>query len=172
MFRTSAFALVAFLALTGPQTSAAQEDAQPAAPSAMPMWLISCSNQVNVDELLCEFSQSIVLTNQAGQSQRVATASFQRVVGATGIEAVFSLPFEVSLQDDVALLVDDAPLGSLAWQSCDAGGCYATGPVEESWMQAMRAGAQLGTALKARDGRDITFSFNLDGFSRAADMLP
>jgi len=169
MIRRPHIALGAILAMTTIQPAAAQEAAEPAAP---PMWLISCSNQASFDELLCEFSQSIILTNQAGQSQRVATASFTRVVGATGFDAVFSLPYEVSLQDDVTLSVDETMLGTLSWQSCDAGGCYARGPVANAWMQAMRAGHQLSAALKARDGRDITFTFALNGFSRAADMLP
>jgi invasion protein IalB len=78
----------------------------------------------------------------------------------------------VSLQDAVRLSVDETELGTLAWQSCDAGGCYATGPVADAWLQAMRAGEQLAAILTARDGREITFTFALDGFTRAADMLP
>lgn len=169
MIRITAIASGAVLALTTALTVAAQEAAEPAGP---PKWLVSCSNHINFDELLCEFSQSIILTNQAGQSQRVATASFTRVRGETGTDAVFSLPYEVSLQDEVTLSVDENTLGTLSWRSCDAGGCYASGPVEDAWMQAMRRGNQLAAVLKARDGRDITFTFALDGFSRAADMLP
>ncbi len=169
MIRLTAIATLAMLTAAGGLPAAAQEAAEPA---AGPMWLISCSNQINVDELLCEFSQSIVLTNQAGQSQRVATASFARVAGETATEAIFSLPYEVSLQREVTLSVDDTALGSLSWQSCDAGGCYASGPIEEASVQAMRAGGQLAATLQARDGREITFTFALEGFSRAADLMP
>jgi invasion protein IalB len=169
MIRTTVILAGVLLAQTSALPVAAQEAPAPAAP---PKWLISCSNQVSFDELLCEFSQSIVLTNQAGQSQRVATASFMRVVGETGTEAVFLLPYEVSRQNEVSLSVDDTVLGTLSWQSCDANGCYAGGPVEDTWLQAMRSGNQLSAALVARDGREITFSFALDGFTRAADMLP
>ena len=169
MIQMTAIAASGALALATAIPGVAQEVPAPPAP---PMWLISCSNQANFDELLCEFSQSIVLTNQAGQSQRVATASFTRVMGASGMNAVFSLPYEVSLQDAVRLSVDETELGTLAWQSCDAGGCYATGPVADTWLEAMRAGNQLAAMLTARDGREITFTFALDGFTRAADMLP
>ena len=102
----------------------------------------------------------------------MSTASFTRAVGETAIEARFVLPYEVSLQEEVTISVDETVLGALSWQSCDAGGCYASGPVADDWMQAMRAGSQLAAALKTRDGRDLTFTFSLDGFSRAADMLP
>jgi invasion protein IalB len=169
MIRRTAIAIGALLALTTALTGAAQEFPEPPDP---PNWLISCSNQANFDELLCEFSQSIILTDQTGRAQRVSTASFMRVAGETGTEARFSLPYEVSLRDDVTISVDENVLGALSWQSCDSGGCYASGPVEDDWMQAMREGNQLAAALKARDGRDITFTFALDDFSMAADMLP
>lgn len=170
MNRTTAIAAGALLVLAGVLTAVAQEEeAEPAGP---PMWLISCSNQFDFDELLCEFSQSIVLTNQAGQSQRVATAAFMRVAGTTQTEAVFSLPYEASLQDAVTISVDETVLGPLTWQSCDAAGCYARAPVEDAWLQAMRAGNQLTAAMKARDGRDITFTFSLNDFARAADLMP
>lgn len=169
MIRITATAMATLVAAASATPLAAQE---PQDADGAPMWLISCSNQVNFDELLCEFSQSIVLTNQAGQSQRVATASFTRVAGRTETEAVFSLPYEVSLGDDVTISVDEIVLGILSWQSCDAGGCYASGPVDKEWMQAMREGTQIAAALKDRAGRDIAFSFALDGFAAAADMMP
>lgn len=160
-------------ALAQDDTTAAEaqpEATSPAAPEP-PLWLMSCSNQAQPDELLCEFSQSIVLT-QGNQSQRVATASFTRAAGSDQTNAAFTLPFGVSLPDAVKVTVDDAEVGTLAWQSCDAGGCYAAGAVDQAWLDAMRAGETLNANLKARDGRDLNFAFQLKGFSKADDMLP
>ena len=184
MIWNTATTLALTLTLLGGTGALAQDDATapeetaPAAPEATapaapepPLWLMSCSNQAQPDELLCEFSQSIVLT-QDNQSQRVATASFTRVAGGDQTNAAFALPFGVSLPDAVSVSVDETEVGTLAWQSCDGGGCYATGAVDQAWLDAMRTGETLTASLKARDGRDLEFAFQLKGLAAADDMLP
>ncbi len=151
-------------------TKNSQEGVQSAAPAA-PLWLMSCSNQMQPEQLQCEFSQSIVVV-QGNQRQRVATASFSRVAGQSEVNAVFTLPHGVSLPNPVRVLVNDKEVGTLAWQTCDMGGCYASGQVDKAWLQAMRAGKTLSAALKARDGSDLSFSFQLNGFTKTEGMLP
>jgi len=166
---TSPLALMLSLMIAAPalaKTEAAPET--PARPTA-PLWLISCSNQQNPDQLVCEFSQSIMLTEL---NQRVATASFTRAVGHDETNAAFMLPAGVSLPAGIAVSVDDAPVGELTYQSCDAQGCYATGSVDHAWLKAMRAGRQLVVGLTSRDGQAIRLVFQLDGFSKAESMLP
>lgn len=148
----------------------AQEGAQSAAPPA-PLWLMSCSNQMQPEQLQCEFSQSIVVV-QGNQRQRVATASFNRIAGQSETNALFTLPHGVSLPNPVKISVNDKEVGTLTWQTCDSGGCYASAPVDNSWLQAMRAGNTLTAALKARDGSDLSFSFQLNGFTKTEEMLP
>lgn len=180
MIRTIAVALLLLAAMPTGSTALAQDEGssatgannnqQSAAPAA-PLWMMSCSNQIQPEQLLCEFSQSIVLT-QGNQSQRVATASFNRVAGQSQTNAVFTFPYGVSLPDPVTIHVDDKEVGSLVWQSCDAGGCYANAPVDEAWLQAMRDGQELVARLHGRDGRELSFSFQLNGFTKAEQMLP
>ena len=176
MIRQIAIAFALAATMPGGTLALAQDAAAPAAEAqsaapASPLWLMSCSNQMQPEQLLCEFSQSIVLT-QGNQSQRVATASFNRVAGQSETNAAFTLPYGVSLPDPVKVLVDDKEVGSLTWRSCDPGGCYADAQVDESWLQAMRNGQELIASLKGRDGRDLSFTFRLDGFTKAEEMLP
>src|SRR5690606_18032678 len=131
----------------------------------------SGSNQAQPDQLQCEFSQSLVLS-QGNQRQRIATASFNRVARKPETNAVFILPHGVSLPNPVKVLVDDKEVGMLTWQTCDANGCYASALVDKVWLQAMRAGKKLTAALKARDGSDLAFSFELNGFAKTEAMLP
>ena len=154
-----------------PQQSA--QNSAPAANSALagPLWLASCSNQAQPDQLQCEFSQGLIFT-QGNQRQRIATASFNRVAGKPETNAVFVLPHGVSLPNPVKILVDDKEVGTLTWQTCDAIGCYASAPVDKAWLQAMRSGKKLTAALKARDGSDLAFAFELNGFAEAKAMLP
>lgn len=177
MIRQIAMALALAATMPGGTVALAQDAAAPAneqqqdAAPAGPLWLMSCSNQTQPEQLLCEFSQSIVLT-RGNQSQRVATASFNRVAGQSETNAVFTLPYGVSLPDPVKILVDDEEVGSLTWQSCDTGGCYADAQVDGAWLQAMRDGQELIAALKDRDGRDLSFTFRLVGFTKTEGMLP
>lgn len=138
---------------------------------ANPYELALCFCMMQPEQLQCEFSQSIVVV-QGNQRQRVATASFSRVAGQSEVNAVFTLPHGVSLPNPVRVLVNDKEVGTLAWQTCDMGGCYASGQVDKAWLQAMRAGKTLSAALKARDGSDLSFSFQLNGFTKTEGMLP
>ncbi|MCR9088902.1 MAG: invasion associated locus B family protein [Rhodobacteraceae bacterium] len=143
-------------------------DQAAAAPSA-PLWLVSCSSQIDPERLFCEFSQSIVTTEG---NQRVATASFTRMAGETETNAAFVLPTGVLLPAGVSVSVDDANVGELIYQSCDAQGCYASGSVDDAWLEAMRSGTTLLLDLKTRDGQDVRLGFPLDQFSKAEAMLP
>ncbi|WP_116130723.1 invasion associated locus B family protein [Tropicimonas sp. IMCC34043] len=140
----------------------------PAAPAA-PMWLMSCSNRQDPAQLVCELSQSIVLTQG---NQRVATASFARVAGQTRTNANFILPVGVLLPAGVTVAVDGNRVGEAIYQSCDADGCYATADVGDAWLKAMRAGETLTLGLKAQDGQAVDFGFQLDGFTTTEAMLP
>lgn len=178
IWNTATTLAVALALLTGTE-AAAQGDATGAQPAeeapaaeaspAPPLWLISCSNQANPDELLCEFSQSLIVSQG---NQRLATASFTRVAGQDVTQAVLTVPFGVSLADGVAVSVDDNAVATLQYDSCDGQGCYASGAVDDAWLGAMRAGNQLTATVKGRDGRDIALTFQLTGFSKAENMLP
>lgn len=179
MIRHISRMIVLAASLTCGSVAFAQEQAAPAndvqadqnGAVAAPLWLTSCSNQLQTEQLLCEISQSIVL-RQGDQSQRVATASITRIAGQSETNAVFTLPNGVSLPIAVKVLIDDKPVGTLTWQSCDGGGCYADAKVDAAWLKAMRSGKTMTTNLKARDGRDLTFSFQLSGISKAEALLP
>lgn len=149
-----------------PDAAPAEQAAQ--APTA-PLWLVSCSSQLDPEQLFCEFSQSIVTTQG---NQRVATASFTRMAGATDTNAAFALPTGVLLPAGVSVSVDETKVGELTYQSCDAQGCYATGEVDDAWLSAMRTGTTLVIDLKTREGQDVRLGFPLDQFATAEAMLP
>lgn len=145
-----------------------QQTTPPAAQSA-PLWLVTCSSQLDPERLFCEFSQSIVTTEG---NQRVATASFTRIAGAAETNAAFVLPTGVLLPAGVSVSVDDAKVGALIYQSCDAQGCYASAGVDDAWLDAMRTGATMVLDLKTRDGQDVQLGFPLQEFAKAEAMLP
>lgn len=170
LVRTGALALVmvAGAAMAQEATDTPEVSQAPAAP----MWLVSCSNQMQPDTLVCEVSQSIVLTDEAGRSQRIATAAFLRAAGSDEMTAAFTFPYEIDLTRAPVLSVDGADLGNLEWQSCDAQGCYASSAVPDEWLGTLRAGEALVARLTARDGQDYDFNFQLQDLTPAMAVLP
>lgn len=153
-------------AATPEATGPAETAADPAAP---PLWLVSCSNAQNREELLCEVSQSIVLTQG---NQRVASAAFLRVAGQTQTLAAFAVPFGVAIPAGVRVSVDDTEVAQIAYQSCDAQGCYASTDAGEEWLAALRGGEQMTLLLTARDGQEIRLAFPLTDFAGVEALMP
>lgn len=140
--------------------------------SGAPLWLVACSNQMQPDTLLCESSQSIVVTDEAGRSQRLATAAFLRAAGSDETTAVVTLPLELDLTIAPRLAVDGNDLGELAWQACDAQGCHASANADESWLDALQTGDALVIHATARGGQEFDFTFQLQDFAAAEAVLP
>lgn len=169
-----ALALAPALAVVSPLPIQAQEDSAEAAEApAAPLWSIACSSEGTADTLSCELSQSIVVTNDSGQSRRAATATIRRSAGSEGPAlARFLFPSELLLTEPPAIAVDDAVIGTLAWHSCDSQGCHATADIGPDWLDAMRAGQALEANVAARNGTGITFTFQLRDFTRMERLMP
>lgn len=153
-------ALGASLALVQP--AAAQEN-------SAPLWSVNCSNLVNGSELVCEMTQSIVLTEN---NQRLTAIAFVKSAGKDETETVLTLPFGLLFSEGLVASVDGTEVARLEFLTCEAQGCFARSPVSEEWMSAMRAGDQLKIEGKNRVGDPISFGFNLAGFSKVSDLLP
>ncbi len=158
--KTWIYALVASFGLTT-QLGAQENEA--------PLWSVNCSNQVNGTELICEMTQTIILTEN---NQRLASIAFVKPAGRDEIEAVLTLPFGLLFSEGLIAKVDDAEIARLDFLTCEAQGCFARSPVSQDWMSRMRAGNQLNIESVNRVGDPISFGFDLAGFSRISDMLP
>lgn len=160
------------LAVATAGTVAAQEAEEGERAPTPPLWLVSCSNEMQPDVLLCDVSQSIVITDESGRSQRLATAAFVRAMGSEDTMAILTLPLEMDLTLAPALTVDGDELGTLAWQSCDALGCYASGQASDDWLSALRGGDAFVAHAAARNGQGYDFNFQLEDFLVAEATLP
>ncbi|MES0826961.1 invasion associated locus B family protein [Ruegeria sp. SCP11] len=134
-----------------------------------PLWSVNCSNMVNGTELVCEMTQSIVLSEN---NQRLASVAFVKTAGKDETEAVLTLPFGLLFSEGLVAKVDDAQVAELEFLTCEAQGCFARSPVSADWISKMRAGAQLRVEAQNALGEPITFGFDLTGFSQASDLLP
>ncbi|WP_170352065.1 MULTISPECIES: invasion associated locus B family protein [Ruegeria] len=136
---------------------------------AAPPWSVNCSNRAVGSELICEMTQSIVLTEN---NQRLTSIAFIKAAGKDETETVLTLPFGLLFSEGLVAKVDDAEVARLEFLTCEAQGCFARSPVSQEWMSAMRAGNQLQIDAKNRVGEPISFGFDLTGFSKVSDLLP
>lgn len=134
-----------------------------------PLWLISCSNAMNPQNLTCEFSQSIVL---AQDNRRVATVSFARDVGQAEYTGVFTLPVGLFLPAGVTVSVDGQEVARADFETCTIQGCQTTAPVDPAWLDAMRAGEEMSLAVESLDRNPISFAFQLRDFTETEALLP
>ncbi|WP_170560599.1 invasion associated locus B family protein [Ruegeria atlantica] len=144
------------------QSLAAQEDAPPP-------WSVNCGNPGNGTELVCEMTQSIVLTEN---NQRLTSIAFVKPSGKDETETVLTLPFGLLFSEGVIAKVDNVEVARLEFLTCEAQGCFARSPVSSEWMNAMRAGDQLTIESKNTARDPISFGFDLTGFSAVSDILP
>ncbi|CUK17791.1 Invasion protein B, involved in pathogenesis [Ruegeria denitrificans] len=136
---------------------------------AAPPWSVNCSNLVNGSELICEMTQSIVLTEN---NQRLTSIAFIKAAGNDEIETVLTLPFGLLFSEGLVAKVDDTEVARLEFLTCEAQGCFARSPVSPEWISAMRAGKQLQIDATNRIGEPISFGFDLTGFSKVSGLLP
>ncbi len=140
------------------------------APAAPPErnWLVSCSNASADGEMLCRMTQRGVVAESGRQAFAITLARR----GADGeIALLIAAPHGVLLPKGVALSVDGAAQGRLAFRACDARACLATGVVSPELLAAFRAGTDLELGLTALDGRVFTLKGTLIGFSKAFDSF-
>lgn len=132
-------------------------------------WSVNCGNPGNGTELVCEMSQSIVLTEN---NQRLTSVAFVKPARKDETEAVLTLPFGLLFSEGVIAKVDDVEVARLEFLTCEAQGCFARSAVSTEWMSAMRAGKQFTIESKNTARDPISFGFDLTGFSKVSDILP
>lgn len=151
------------LALGLAQTVAAQESETP------PPWQVACSSQTGGTALICEMTQTIVLTEN---NQRLTSIAFLKSSGEDTVEVVLTLPFGLLFSEGIVARVDETAVARLEFLTCEAQGCFARSDVSTEWLAAMRAGNQLTIETTNRIGEPITFGFDLVGFSQVSDLMP
>lgn len=158
-----ALPLTLALALAHATPAAAQDDAP------RPPWLVACSNQQAPTLLICEMSQSIVLTEG---NQRLASVILRKTAGEPQVTGLYTLPVGLYLPAGLTLAVDETPLATLAFESCDAQGCYASGELDDDALTALSEGTQLTLSIERPTRETLSLGFDLTGFSDIAAVMP
>jgi invasion protein IalB len=136
-----------------------------AAQSKAQNWSVSCVSRSRIAAAECSLEQR-VLIRETGQT----LGRLLIKIGATETgpgALLLQIPLGVSIRAGIKIKVDDTAIETLDIQTCDAGGCYAGGPVSEKLLGAAKAGKLLNVEFSDTQQRAVSVSFVLDGFSAA-----
>lgn len=128
-------------------------------------WTVSC--QIVSNTKLCGLSQE----QQQQNGQRVLAIELQSNAenGASGVAV---MPFGLKLNEGVKLQIDEqAEIPAIAFSTCLPAGCILPVSLDAKQIASARAGQALKLKAASVDGREMTFSVSLKGFSAALDRL-
>jgi invasion protein IalB len=155
-------------AQTPPAAVAPQGEAAPAGTPPPAGWAVRCASAGREAPLECAMEQTAVLSKTG---QLVVLINI-RVAGDTRTPiALVQLPLGLNLAAGTKLQVDDGKIADLPIQTCEARGCYATGPVAPELLAALRSGKQLKLSFQSLAKETMTIPVPLADFAAAYDRI-
>jgi len=128
-------------------------------------WKLSCPPR-NVAAAECTLTQDIV-QNGTG----MALVHLQLVRGDDTKRLLIVEPHGVLLKPGLGLVIGNAPLRVLQYQTCDSVGCIALLPLDQPTLDALKE-ADVGRIVVVwRDGKDVAFPYSLRGFAKGASAF-
>jgi invasion protein IalB len=145
-----------------------QPPAAAPAPTPPPGWAARCSSPSRDAPLECAIEQNAILTKTG---QLVVLVNI-RVPGDTRTPiALVQLPLGLNLQTGAKFQVDDGKSTDLPIQTCENRGCYASLPVSQDLLAALKAGKQLKIMFQDLAKETITIPMPLTDFTAAYDKI-
>lgn len=129
-------------------------------------WMVACVvNDQTRNQKLCALSQQQLDKNSR---QRVLAVEWRPK--GDGIEGTAFLPFGLVLAKGAAFQFDDGPFGKPAdFSTCLPAGCLVPIDFNKDILAAMRRASRFNVKAIGQDGKDVTFTISLKGFSTAFD---
>lgn len=134
------------------------------APAPQSNWITRCSSQTRAGSLDCTVEQSIVKTDTR---QTVALFRVQVPAETRAPIMVIQLPLGLFIPAGLGLQIDDQKASAQPIHTCDAGGCYVTGPLAADLLGQLQAGKTLRLRFQNLSKETIDVSMPLEGFAAA-----
>ena len=145
-----------------PQTPPAPTTTKPAMPQSN--WITRCTSQTRAGSLECAVEQSIVKTDTR---QTVALFRVQVPAETRAPAMLVQLPLGLFIPAGLGLQIDDQKASTQPIHTCDAGGCYVTGPLAAELLGQLQTGKTLRLRFQNLAKETIDVSMPLDGFASA-----
>lgn len=154
------------LGVPGPAPLIAQEDAQSPdqVSESYGSWMLRCG-AARTD---CRILQELVRAEDGARLVRVTVFRGED----DGLLLRVLTPLGAHLDSGVSLLVDEAELPALSYDSCWQAGCVAQRALTAGLETALREGEALAVSVVGADtGQAVRFELALNGFTRALDRM-
>jgi invasion protein IalB len=129
-------------------------------------WSVNCAN--GAQGLVCSATQSV----RVGQSgQLLVATSVLKAAGPAPHSMSVILPHGLYLPAGASVQIDAEPIQALVVETCDQRGCYATMPITDKALAAMRTGKMLTVAFQNLSKNNMKVQLPLAGFPEAIKKL-
>jgi invasion protein IalB len=126
-------------------------------------WSVQCA-EFGKDVRRCQISGSVL---SADGKQVILVISLAPTADAKATAMQMAVPLGIALKAGVKIAVADAYETSLPISRCTPQGCLVEGPVEQAFINAMKAKAQATITVTTPDGKAVPITLPLTGFSDA-----
>lgn len=134
-------------------------------------WGVKCQPQADGKKLACVLSQTIVVAKTGKVFANVSIRKTSANSPTMPYMAVVRLPHGLALASGFQYQIDDQKPGQLMLYTTSEQGVFARLGLTPKRVSSLQKGNQLKIAFSARNGRKITFSMSLIGFTAGFDKL-
>ena len=127
-------------------------------------WKLSCPPRSAAAE--CALTQDIM---QGGTG--VTLVHLQLVRGDNARRLLMVVPHGVLLKPGLGVVIGNAPLRVLQYQTCDGVGCLAYLPLDPPTLNALQEADAGRIVVVWRDGKDVAFPYSLHGFAKGVSAF-
>ncbi len=131
-------------------------------------WLARCSSASRDAPLECAIEQTAVLTKTG---QLVVLFNVRVQSDTRTPVALVQLPLGLNIPGGSKVQVDDGKAVDLPIQTCESRGCYASGPISNELLNAMKTGKELKVSFMTLAKETITIPMPLADFASAYDKI-
>ena len=78
---------------------------------------------------------------------------------------IITLPLGVTLPPGIRIMIDDQPVGRAPFFQCTLNGCQSRIPLEDEFLDKLKAGQKGTVTFRDAQGRDIPLAYSLRGFT-------
>lgn len=147
----------------------AAQEAAPGLEAVSDGWTSRCASAARGGEMSCEAESRVRLREGGQQLLRLAVQQGPDLAEPPGL--LLQLPHGLHIPAGARLSVDGGIPLVLEIQTCDAAGCYAGVPLDETLAAQMRAGGQATVAFQNLAREEITVPAPLAGFGEVLDAI-
>lgn len=136
-------------------------------------WAVNCGGGQGGGELVCQMVQNVVVQNNKNKTrQRLVSVVIRPAKKAENHQMVIAAPHGLNLPQGVELKVDESEkIIKFPFKTSDRTGTYASEPISDDLLEAMRKGRKLNVAYTFANGRKINIPLGLLGFTAAYNKL-